>query len=77
MGFELLFVLSTLYIVRDCGSCNYGAMTWSSWLLAFTLIVCPLWFNPFSFDMEKVWKNFIAWRQWMDGDVDHVTGSNW
>lgn len=77
MGFELLFVLTTLYIVRDCGSCQYGSFTWSTWLLAFTLIIAPLWFNPFAFDMEKVSKNYLAWRQWMEGDVDHVTGSNW
>ncbi len=54
MGFELLFALSTLYIVRDCADCNYGALTWSSWLLACTLLFAPLWFNPFSFDMQKV-----------------------
>ena len=35
----------------------------STWLLAFTLIIAPLWFNPFTFDMEKVQKNFIAWKQ--------------
>ncbi|KAG1659988.1 hypothetical protein FOA52_009662 [Chlamydomonas sp. UWO 241] len=77
MGFELLFILTTLYIVRDCQSCNYGALTWSTWLLAFTLIMAPLWFNPFAFDMEKVQKNFVAWRQWMDGDIDFTTGTNW
>lgn len=77
MGFELFFILVTLYIVKDCGSCDYGSFTWSTWLLAFTLIIAPLWFNPFAFDMEKVNKNFLSWRQWMDGDVDFTTGSNW
>ena len=28
MGFELLFILTTLYIVRDCADCDYGALTW-------------------------------------------------
>lgn len=64
MGFELLFILSTLYIVRDCADCDYGALTWSTWLLAFTLIIAPLWFNPFTFDMEKVSANFVSWTQW-------------
>lgn len=31
-------------------------MTWSSWLLAVTLLFSPLWFNPFAFEMEKVGK---------------------
>ena len=28
MGFELLFILTTLYIARDCADCDYGALTW-------------------------------------------------
>lgn len=35
-------------------SCDYGLLTWSTWLLAFVLIFAPLWFNPFSFDVQKV-----------------------
>lgn len=54
MAFEMIFVLATLYIVRDCEDCNYGALTWSTWLLAITLIFAPMWFNPFAFDMKKV-----------------------
>lgn len=77
MGFELLWILTTLYIVKDCYDCDYGSITWSTWLLAFTLIIAPLWFNPFSFDMVKVQKNFTSWKQWMDGDVDFNTGTNW
>ena len=53
-GFELLFVLTTLYIVRDCGTCNYGLLTWSTWLVAFVFIFAPLWFNPFAFESKKV-----------------------
>jgi 1,3-beta-glucan synthase len=53
MAFEIIYALSTLYIVRDCTECNYGALTWSSWLLAVTLLFSPLWFNPFSFEMAK------------------------
>lgn len=32
MAFELLFVLSTLYIVRDCVQCNYGEQGLQKWL---------------------------------------------
>ncbi len=54
MSFELVFSLATLFIIRDCAECDYGALTWSTWLLATTLTFAPLWFNPFSFDSDKV-----------------------
>ncbi len=46
MGFELFWILVTIYIVKDCHDCDYGSITWSTWLLTLTLIVAPLWFNP-------------------------------
>ncbi len=64
MAFELLYALATLYIIRDCPDCNYGALTWSSWLLAVTLIFSPLWFNPFTFETAKVSANFLV-RAWV------------
>ncbi len=76
-AFELLSMLTTLYLVKGCAECNYGSITWSGWLLAFVLIFAPLWFNPFSFDIAKVKTNFLAWQRWMHGDVDPLTGSNW
>uniref|UniRef100_A0A6S8NKA7 1,3-beta-glucan synthase n=1 Tax=Dunaliella tertiolecta TaxID=3047 RepID=A0A6S8NKA7_DUNTE len=77
MSFELVFSLATLFIIRDCEDCDYGALTWSTWLLATTLTFAPMWFNPFSFDSDKVRANFEKWQRWMDGDVDLATGSNW
>lgn len=46
-GFEVVYMLITMYIVNDCPDCNYALLTWSSWLLGFVLIMAPLWFNPF------------------------------
>lgn len=54
MGFEVLFFCATLYALDDCVSCNYAALTWNSWLMAFVMILCPLWFNPFIFNLSKV-----------------------
>ncbi len=28
-------------------------------------------------DVTQVSNNYLSWRRWMDGDVDHTTGSNW
>jgi hypothetical protein len=49
----MLFFVSTLYALNDCASCNLTALTWNSWLLGFTMVLCPLWFNPFVFDLDK------------------------
>ncbi len=76
LGFEILFVLTTLYIIKD-PVFDLSLATWSSWLLAFTLLIAPLWFNPFTFEMEKVQANYTAWQQWMSGDIDSTTGTNW
>ncbi len=31
LGFELLFFMVVLYIVRDCDTCNYPSLTWNTW----------------------------------------------
>ncbi len=50
----MLFFCATVYALDDCASCNYAALTWNSWLMAFVMILCPLWFNPFIFNLSKV-----------------------
>jgi len=67
MAFEMIFSLSTLLIIKDCTDCNYGALTWSTWLMATTLVFAPLWFNPFSFESEKV-QNTL----WSEGSKGHL-----
>lgn len=54
IGFEVLMFVSTLFVVRDCKTCSYGSLTWNSWFFAFVMILCPLWFNPFIFNLSKV-----------------------
>eukprot|EP00198_Chlamydomonas_reinhardtii_P003824 XP_001693160.1 glycosyl transferase [Chlamydomonas reinhardtii] len=77
LGFEVLFFCATLYATNDCSTCNYTALTWNSWMLAFTLILCPLWFNPFIFNLSKVQREFVTWKRWLAGDMDSGTGTNW
>ncbi|KAJ9526929.1 hypothetical protein QJQ45_025369 [Haematococcus lacustris] len=66
MGFEMIYALTTLYLLRDCASCNMGALTW---LEADQLHWVSL--------AMQISHNYLVWRRWMDGDVDAVTGSNW
>ncbi|KXZ43170.1 hypothetical protein GPECTOR_99g805 [Gonium pectorale] len=77
LGFEVLFFCATLYSLDDCTSCDYAALTWNSWLLAFVMIVCPLWFNPFIFNLSKVQRDYTSWKRWLSGDMDVGTGTNW
>lgn len=56
---------------------NYGATTWSAWLVAVALPWALVWFNPYSFQLERCKADFDAWLAWM-GDVrDRETGNTW
>lgn len=57
--------------------CNYSALTWGTWLVAGSLILAPFWFNPMTFSMKKVKRDFGEWRMWLHGEIDPATGTNW
>ncbi|KAG1671275.1 hypothetical protein FOA52_010846 [Chlamydomonas sp. UWO 241] len=76
-GFELFFMCILFYILDDCFDCNKGAITWGVWLVAASLIFAPFWFNPNGFSTSKVKKDYSAWKQWMKGEVDPITGTSW
>eukprot|EP00798_Chlamydomonas_sp_ICE-L_P008246 gene8246-1515_t len=68
LGFELIFFMTTLYIIDDCQTCNYPALTWNTWFMGFVLVIAPFWFNPFVFDVTKANEFFDVWQRWIDGD---------
>ncbi|KAG1671279.1 hypothetical protein FOA52_010850 [Chlamydomonas sp. UWO 241] len=76
-GLELLSMLVVLYILDDCFACNLALMTWGIWLVAFSLILSPFWFNPNAFELSKVAVDFKALGEWLAGEVSPVTGSSW
>eukprot|EP00201_Polytomella_parva_P021635 CAMPEP_0175046592 /NCGR_PEP_ID=MMETSP0052_2-20121109/5116_1 /TAXON_ID=51329 ORGANISM="Polytomella parva, Strain SAG 63-3" /NCGR_SAMPLE_ID=MMETSP0052_2 /ASSEMBLY_ACC=CAM_ASM_000194 /LENGTH=743 /DNA_ID=CAMNT_0016310355 /DNA_START=1211 /DNA_END=3442 /DNA_ORIENTATION=- len=76
-AFELAFFIGPIYLTARCQSCNMGALTWNTWFVIFVMVLSPLWFNPFVFSLEKVDRDFQAWRRWMNGDRHPSTQNNW
>mmetsp|Transcript_7771 Transcript_7771/g.23366 ORF Transcript_7771/g.23366 Transcript_7771/m.23366 type:complete len:731 (-) Transcript_7771:730-2922(-) len=76
-GFELGFLCILFYILDDCLDCNKGATTWGVWLVSASLIFAPFWFNPNGFSIAKVKNDYRSWKQWLNGEVDTVTGTSW
>lgn len=56
---------------------NYAASTWGTWLVAISLTFSPLWFNPATFRVDTVRRDFEVWRRWMMGSTDTGTGQSW
>ena len=76
-GFELGLMCCLVYILNDCADCNYASLTWGTWLVSASLIFSPFWFNPLTFDVAKVKKDYHHFRQWLGGEVDPSTGTSW
>ncbi|PNH09351.1 putative callose synthase 6 [Tetrabaena socialis] len=52
-GAQLLHLLLLYAAVRDCAACSYAAVTWGTWLVCFSLLLAPFWFNPLAFRADK------------------------
>ena len=63
LGFEIMvaLILFALYT----GSKQYGGLTWSLWLTAVSFILGPFWFNPVTFEWNKLEEDYIIWIRWM------------
>ncbi|KFM22655.1 Callose synthase 5 [Auxenochlorella protothecoides] len=56
---------------------DYGALTWSTWLVAVCILWSPFWFNPQTFQLERCKDDFEAWILWMTDVIDSEAGSTW
>lgn len=63
LGFELFvaLILFSLYTT----STQYWGLTWSLWLTVVALLMGPFWFNPLSFEWNKVSEDYNSWACWM------------
>jgi len=52
-------------VVSSSVAMHYSAVTWSLWLLVFSWLFTPYWFNPLSFEWEQVVIDFSDWWLWM------------
>lgn len=59
---------------------QYGGLTWSLWLTAASFILGPFWFNPVTFQWNKVAEDYEHWSRWMaetGGASDQSWGVWW
>jgi hypothetical protein len=56
---------------------DYPQVSWSTWLVAVSILWAPFWFNPQTFQLERTRDDFEAWQLWMDDVVDTETNSTW
>ena len=63
LGFELLVAL--LIFLVHTKSKQYGGLTWSIWLTTASFMLGPFWFNPVTFEWNKLQEDYIKWMKWM------------
>ncbi|KAL6774638.1 GSL1 [Auxenochlorella protothecoides x Auxenochlorella symbiontica] len=68
---HLYFAAELVYLL------DYGALTWSTWLVAVCILWSPFWFNPQTFQLERCKDDFEAWILWMTDVIDSEAGSTW
>ena len=76
LGFDLGLLVVVVATTGSAGS-RYGEMTWGIWLVVASLLASPFWFNPLSFNMRQVQKDWIRWRMWLGGEVNPCIGMSW
>ena len=44
---------------------SYIGIAWSTWMVAVSILWSPFWFNPQTFQLERVKDDYEAWMLWM------------
>ena len=63
LGFEIMIALFLFSLYTT--STQYWGLTWSLWLTAVSFILGPFWFNPVTFEWNKLQEDYIQWMRWM------------
>ena len=64
LGFELAFALILFGVYTT--STQYYGVTWSLWLAAISFTIGPFWFNPLSFEWNRIKDDYMMWISWMN-----------
>jgi callose synthase len=64
LGFELAFALILFGVYTT--STQYYGVTWSLWLAAISFTIGPFWFNPLSFEWNRIKDDYLMWIAWMN-----------
>jgi callose synthase len=63
LGFELMVALILFALYTK--STQYFGLTWSLWLTVVSFLLGPFWFNPLSFEWNKLKDDYHQWMSWM------------
>ena len=63
LGFEIVVALMLFSVYTT--SKQYWGLTWSLWLAAVSFILGPFWFNPVTFEWNKLKEDYTNWIRWM------------
>jgi len=63
LGFDLLIALLVLAVYSK--TTQYYALTWSLWMAVASFLIGPFWFNPITFEWDKVIVDYVKWSRWM------------
>jgi callose synthase len=63
LGFEIAIALILFALYTS--SKQYVGLTWSLWLTATSFILGPFWFNPVTFEWNKLEEDYTMWMRWM------------
>lgn len=74
LGFELMVAL--LLFKSYTTSKQYLGLTWSLWLVVFSFVFGPYWFNPLSFETMKISEDYKIWMTWMC-EKGGLAGQSW
>ncbi|KAJ1406769.1 hypothetical protein B484DRAFT_404035, partial [Ochromonadaceae sp. CCMP2298] len=61
--FELFVALILFYMYTS--SKQYWGLTWSLWLAGISFLFGPFWFNPLSFEWNRIKDDYVMWMYWM------------
>jgi len=64
VGFDLMVAL--ILFAMYTSSKQYGGLTWSLWMTVTSFLLGPFWFNPVTFEINKVKEDYINWMRWME-----------
>jgi len=63
LGFELMVALILFSMYTK--SKQYFGLTWSLWLTVVAFLMGPFWFNPLSFEWNRIQDDYMLWMSWM------------
>ncbi len=67
LGFELMVALVLLGIYTQ--SKQYFGLTWALWLTVISFLFGPFWFNPVTFEWDKLQNDYADWIRYIMNDI--------